>query len=309
MPAIDARRAYWLWINALAAVVAAHVAVGLAAAFVADGGPAGAAALRGVWEFFAALPVLVLCGAFVFGVYGRGHRWFWLGAAAIMLGQVVIGFMGYVMPLGQITFWLATKGIAIPRGLAPLVVLMVLVLGLALHLRHLACAGRDAVHHGRYAPAGLLAMSGVAVVTGWWLWRGYALGFDYGSELASQLAASPLSTPAHLAPPWYTLPFFGVLRAMPEPLSGVAMMVAFAAVWLLVPWLDRGQPRAFWQRRGMRWLVPAVGLSVLLLGVAGAMPMQGNMALWITRLAVVAVFALLLLGMPRVTRRLSPPSP
>ena len=117
------------------------------------------------------------------------------------------------------------------------------------------------------------------------------------AESGSQLQTSPLSTPAHIVPGWYFLPFYSVLRAAPDKLGGVIAMFAFASVWIFMPWLDRGRPRPFWLRPRMRWLVPSVGAVVLVLGATGAMPAQG-IAYRTSQIGTVLLFGLLLVGLP-----------
>merc|ERR1712146_508991 len=39
------------------------------------------------------------------------------------------------------------------------------------------------------------------------------------------IPANPLSTPAHIVPEWYFLPFYAILRSIPDKLGGVVAMV------------------------------------------------------------------------------------
>jgi quinol-cytochrome oxidoreductase complex cytochrome b subunit len=101
--------------------------------------------------------------------------------------------------------------------------------------------------------------------------NGFQINIITSSMFLTAMAANPLAVPAHIVPEWYLLPFYAVVIAMPGKLFGVVAMFAFCAVWLFVPWLDRGVPAPFWRRRGMRWLVPSMAICVVVLGVAGAM--------------------------------------
>ena len=40
------------------------------------------------------------------------------------------------------------------------------------------------------------------------------------------IPANPLVTPAHIVPEWYFLPFYAILRSIPDKLGGVVAMVA-----------------------------------------------------------------------------------
>ena len=38
------------------------------------------------------------------------------------------------------------------------------------------------------------------------------------------IEADPMVTPAHIVPEWYLLPFYAILRAVPDKLMGVLLM-------------------------------------------------------------------------------------
>ena len=44
-------------------------------------------------------------------------------------------------------------------------------------------------------------------------------------------------TPAHIVPEWYFLPYYAVLRSIPDKLLGVLAFGGSLAVWLLLPFL------------------------------------------------------------------------
>ena len=51
-------------------------------------------------------------------------------------------------------------------------------------------------------------------------------------------------TPAHIVPEWYFLPFYAILRAVPDKLFGVLAMFGAIAVLFILPWLDRSPVRS-----------------------------------------------------------------
>ena len=53
------------------------------------------------------------------------------------------------------------------------------------------------------------------------------------------IPANPLVTPAHIVPEWYFLPFYAILRAVPDKLGGVLAMFGAIVVLFILPWLDR----------------------------------------------------------------------
>ena len=45
-------------------------------------------------------------------------------------------------------------------------------------------------------------------------------------------------------PEWYFLPFYAILRSIPDKLTGVLAMGASIAVLFILPWLDRSPVRS-----------------------------------------------------------------
>jgi quinol-cytochrome oxidoreductase complex cytochrome b subunit len=45
-------------------------------------------------------------------------------------------------------------------------------------------------------------------------------------------------TPTHIVPEWYFLPFYAILRAIPDKLSGVISMFWSIIALLILPWCD-----------------------------------------------------------------------
>ncbi|MCG8436145.1 MAG: cytochrome bc complex cytochrome b subunit, partial [Gammaproteobacteria bacterium] len=61
----------------------------------------------------------------------------------------------------------------------------------------------------------------------------------YFLEHANFEPADPLKTPEHIAPVWYFTPFYAILRAVPDKLTGVIAMGAAVMLLLFLPWIDR----------------------------------------------------------------------
>jgi quinol-cytochrome oxidoreductase complex cytochrome b subunit len=49
------------------------------------------------------------------------------------------------------------------------------------------------------------------------------------------ILANSLSTPSHIVPEWYFLPFYAILRAIPDKLGGVLTMLASILVLFFIP--------------------------------------------------------------------------
>jgi quinol-cytochrome oxidoreductase complex cytochrome b subunit len=52
------------------------------------------------------------------------------------------------------------------------------------------------------------------------------------------IPANPLSTPAHIVPEWYFLPFYTILRSFATKLTGVIAMISSILVFFTLPYLD-----------------------------------------------------------------------
>ncbi len=63
-------------------------------------------------------------------------------------------------------------------------------------------------------------------------------------EPDNYIEANPLSTPAHIVPEWYLLPFYAILRAVPDKLGGVVLMFGAIAILFVLPWLDTSKVRS-----------------------------------------------------------------
>jgi ubiquinol-cytochrome c reductase cytochrome b subunit len=111
------------------------------------------------------------------------------------------------------------------------------------------------------------------------------------------IPANPLATPAEIVPEWYFLPFYAILRSVPNKLGGVIMMFGAIAVLFVLPWLDTSPVRSTRFRpiyRLVFWLLP---ISCVLLGMVGAHRPEG---IWVItgRLATAYYFAHFLVILP-----------
>ena len=51
------------------------------------------------------------------------------------------------------------------------------------------------------------------------------------------IPANPLVTPTHIVPEWYFLPFYAILRSIPNKLVGVISLVFSIFILFVLPWL------------------------------------------------------------------------
>ena len=85
--------------------------------------------------------------------------------------------------------------------------------------------------------------------------------------------ADPLRTPEHIVPLWYFTPFYAILRAIPDKLTGVLAMGASIAVLFFLPWIDRHPVKSI-RYRGPLFasLIAMFVLTFLFLGYLGTQP-------------------------------------
>jgi ubiquinol-cytochrome c reductase cytochrome b subunit len=57
------------------------------------------------------------------------------------------------------------------------------------------------------------------------------------------IPANPMSTPASIVPEWYLLPFYAILRSIPNKLLGVIAMFAALLIYLVLPIADTSRIR------------------------------------------------------------------
>jgi ubiquinol-cytochrome c reductase cytochrome b subunit len=89
------------------------------------------------------------------------------------------------------------------------------------------------------------------------------------------IPADALQTPAHIVPEWYFLPFYAILRAVPDKLGGVLLMFGAIAVLFVLPWLDRSPVRSARFRPLFRIFFWLFFVNAIALGYLGGKPAEG----------------------------------
>lgn len=51
------------------------------------------------------------------------------------------------------------------------------------------------------------------------------------------VVANPLVTPKHIVPEWYFLPFYGLLRSIPNKFMGIALMIGAIVLLIFLPYM------------------------------------------------------------------------
>src|SRR5207344_653547 len=115
------------------------------------------------------------------------------------------------------------------------------------------------------------------------------------------IPANPAVTPPHIVPEWYYLPFYAILRSIPNKLAGVVCMFGAIIVLAFLPWLDSAKTRSSKYRplaKQFFWIFVVV---CILLGYLGAQPPEGIYVI-AGRILTVCYFAYFLVLLPLLSR-------
>ena len=284
--------------------------------------------------FFAVVYIHLFRGLY-YGSYKAPREILWWMGVLILLVMMMTAFMGYVLPWGQMSFWAATVitnlFTAIPWIGEDLTIWLwggysvdqpLLNRFFSLHyLMPFVLVGIVFVHlwalhtHGSNNPLGIdikrpqdkipfhpyytvKDLFGMGVMFFILALFTFFLP-NYLGEVINYIPANPLQTPPHIVPEWYFLPFYAILRAVPDKLGGVIAMAFSILVLFILPWLDTSKVRSAKFRpiyKQFFWLFLA---DCVVLGWVGANPPEGHFIL-IGRLATAYYFAHFLILMPLI---------
>jgi ubiquinol-cytochrome c reductase cytochrome b subunit len=232
---------------------------------------------NGASFFFIAVFTHMFRGLY-YGSYVHPRQFVWCIGVVILLLMMATAFMGYVLPWGQMSFWGATV-ITNLFSAVPFVgetVVYWLWGGFSVdnatlnrffslhYLMPFAITGAVLLHltalhiDGSNNPLGVISakdkvpfypyyyikdLFGVVVfLTFFFLFVFYApnsLGHP-----DNYIPANPMVTPPHIVPEWYFLPFYAILRSIPDKLGGVLAMFAAIVVLLFLPVLHTSKVRS-----------------------------------------------------------------
>jgi len=88
------------------------------------------------------------------------------------------------------------------------------------------------------------------------------------------IPANPMVTPAHIVPEWYFLPFYAILRSIPNKLGGVVAMFGSIIVLLFLPILNWSCMRSSDFRPIFRVLYWFLVCDFIILGWIGQQPVE-----------------------------------
>jgi ubiquinol-cytochrome c reductase cytochrome b/c1 subunit len=304
---------------------------------------------NGASMFFIVTYVHIYRGLY-YGSYKKPRELLWLFGVVIFLLLMATGFMGYVLPWGQMSFWGATVitnlfsalpvvgesivtwlwgGFSVDNPtlnrffvfhfVLPFVICAVVFLHVwALHVtgsnNPLGIEPQDkkdtVPFHPYYTSKDVF---GTMIFMIFYMFFVFFAPNVLGHP-DNYIPANPMQTPPHIVPEWYYLPFYAILRAVPDvtipfthitllsaKLGGVLAMFGAIGVLFILPWLDRSPIRSAVFRPYWRRSMYALVVAFVLLGCAGYNPADANVTLggfdthipwlWVARIAGLFYFA------------------
>jgi ubiquinol-cytochrome c reductase cytochrome b/c1 subunit len=266
--------------------------------------------MNGASMFFLIVYIHLFRGLY-YGSYKYPRELLWILGVVILVLMIATAFMGYVLPWGQMSYWAATvitnlfsaipvvgdKIVTLLWGgftvgnptlnrfyslhyLLPFVIIAVVGLHLlALH-QHGSNNPLGIDHRGPQDTIPFHPYYTIKDMFGLCVFLLFFCIFIFYipnmlSSADNYIPANPMVTPNHIVPEWYLLPYYAILRSVPNKLLGVILSFGSILLLFLVPWLDTSRVRSARFRpiyRIVYWLLP---IDVIALGWVGANPPAG----------------------------------
>lgn len=259
---------------------------------------------NGATMFFIVVYIHLFRGLY-YGSYKAPRELLWILGVIILLLMMATAFMGYVLPWGQMSYWGATVitnlfsvfpfGEAIVEWLwggfsvdnptlnrfftlhylLPFLIVGVVILHLITLHQHGSNnplgierkAPRDSIpFHPYYTVKDSFGLGLFGFVWAYFIF----FNPNFFGEPDNYIPANPLVTPPHIVPEWYFLPFYAILRSIPNKLFGVISMFGAVLILFFVPWLDTSKVRSATFRPLYKWVFWGFVVDCFILGCVGA---------------------------------------
>jgi ubiquinol-cytochrome c reductase cytochrome b/c1 subunit len=291
---------------------------------------------NGASMFFVVVYIHIWRGMY-YGSFKAPRELLWMLGVVIFLLMMATAFMGYVLPWGQMSFWGATVitnlfsaiplvgdtivtylwgGFSVDNPtlnrffslhyLLPFVIVGVVFLHIAaLHItgsnNPLGIEPKGPQDTLPFHPYYTIKDSVGMVV---YLMVFAVLVFfapNYLGHADNYIPANPMVTPPHIVPEWYFLPFYAILRAVPDKLGGVALMGGSILLLFVLPWLDTSKVRSMRFRPFTRILFLLWTINFFVLLWCGGKPAE-QPYVFISQISTMIYFAYFLVALPLLGR-------
>lgn len=247
-----------------------------------------------------------------YGSYRAPRELLWWSGQGLLLLLMATAFMGYLLPWGQMSYWGATvitnlfrttpfigdqiviwlrgdytvgdatltRFFALHYLFPFLIIAVVVVHMIALHTvkssnpSGIDLAAKNNIPFHPYFTSKDLFGLGIFLI----VYCVFVFFFpDRLLEPANNIPANPLQTPNDIVPEWYFLPFYAILRSVPDMVGGVAAMSLAVMMFAFMPFLDRSHiPGGARYRPIFRIQFYLFVLDMLVLGYIGYTPPDGH---------------------------------
>ena len=219
--------------------------------------------------------IVVYCHIFrglYYGSYMQPRQLLWCTGVLIFILMMGTAFMGYVLPWGQMSFWGATVITSLVTALPvvgqPIVdwlwggftinnatlnrffslhfFLPFIIAGLT--IIHLALLHKDGSNNPLGVDSGIDKISFYPYFFVKDLYAFFVFVFFFVvlvyffpnalGHSDNYIPADPMQTPAHIVPEWYFLPFYAILRSIPDKIGGVIAMGGSLIVLFIIPFTN-----------------------------------------------------------------------
>ncbi len=288
--------------------------------------------MNGASMFFIIIYIHIFRGMY-YGSYKAPRELLWMSGVLLFLLLMATAFMGYVLPWGQMSYWGATVitnlfsafpvvgnwivtllwgGFSVDNPtlnrffslhyLLPFVITGVVFLHVvALHITgsnnplgiDVKSSADTVPFHPYYTSKDSVGMAVYFLVFAILVF----FAPNFFGEPDNYIVANPLQTPNAIVPEWYFLPFYAILRSVPDKLFGVICMFGSILVWFALPWLDTSPVRSARFRPIYRWSLRLMVVSMIVLGMVGHHHPEG---IWVPlgRVATIYYFMHFLVILP-----------
>ncbi|HUJ04388.1 MAG TPA: cytochrome b N-terminal domain-containing protein [Rhizomicrobium sp.] len=302
---------------------------------------------NGASMFFLAVYIHIFRGLY-YGSYKAPREMIWILGVVIYILMMATAFFGYVLPWGQMSFWGATVITNLFSSLDQLVphlgsaittwlwgdfavgdptlnrffslhyLLPFIIAGVVgLHIWALHVPGnnnplgidvkgpQDTVpFHPYYTVKDVFYLSLFVLVFAFLVF--YEPNFVGNPD--NYTPANPIVTPPDIVPEWYLLPFYAMLRSVPQKLVGVLVLFGALATLVFIPWLDSSKVRSNRFRPMMKLFFWLFLVDCIMLGYIGSQSADASVTLggadlplvWFARLGTLYYYAFFWLLMPLI---------
>jgi ubiquinol-cytochrome c reductase cytochrome b subunit len=226
---------------------------------------------NGASMFFIVVYIHMFRGLF-FSSFMHPRELLWVIGVLILFLMIIIAFMGYVLPWGQMSYWGATVitnlftaipilgafivtwlwggftiGTATIGHFFGLHILLsfILVSLVVFHIFLLhqygsnSSLGNEVVFDFKFFYPFFIIKDVYGLVY-FFLFYSCSLFFfpNYLGHSDNYIMANSMVTPSHIVPEWYFLPFYAILRGIPDKLFGVLALLCAILILFILPYID-----------------------------------------------------------------------